>query len=138
MYIHHFIYSFSIICSILKSQSLYTVYYIDFFVLEGGQTKPDKAQLLEVLAPIASKWSEIGNALKVRPDVIAGLNGTASNVSKLSTILQKWQDTLCSPVTWGNLIEMLESKFTDNGNAAAQVREFLISDDAYEKYMNQD
>ena len=123
--------------STLKSQFLYTVYYIDFFVLEGGQTKPDKAQLLEVLAPIASKWSEIGNALNVRPDVIAGLSDTPSNVTKLSTILQKWLDTLSSPITWRNVIDVLESKVVDGRSAADQVRDFLKSDDGYKKYMNQ-
>ena len=92
--------------------------------------------MLEVLAPIASKWSEIGSALNVRPDVIEGLNSTPSNVTKLSTILQKWLDTLSSPITWRNVIEMLESKFTDNGNAADQVRDFLKSNEGYEKYIN--
>ena len=123
MCIHHFIYGFSI-------------YYINFFILEDGQTKPDKAQLLEVLAPIASKWSEIGTALNVRPDVIAGLNGTPSNVSKLSTILQKWLDTLSSLITWRNVIDMLEGEVVNNRDAADQVRDFLKSDAGYNKYMN--
>ena len=94
-------------------------------------------ELLEFLAPHANIWAELGTVLGVPKDMINGLQGINSGIIKLSSVITKWKDTLSrEPITWGTIIDMLNSKTVNLENAAVAVKEFLRGDGG-KKYIKQ-
>ena len=85
--------------------------------------------MLEFLAPYADIWEVLGKGLKVRADVINGLRGQDAGIIKLSKVIEEWQNSLSKePITWGTLIDVLNSKIVNLGKAADAVKNFLRGD----------
>ena len=94
--------------------------------------------MLNLLAPIADKWKEIGKGLGIAPGPINGVEqNNKGNINRLSGILQIWKDTWTSPVTWENIIKVVEGPIVDKKNEAQAMRDFLAKDENFERYKNQ-
>lgn len=92
--------------------------------------------MLEFLAPYADKWKEFGKALEVRADVINGLEGKSAGIIKLSLVIEEWQNSMSrEPITWGTIINMLNSELVNLEKASNAVKEFLRGDGG-KKYIN--
>ena len=81
----------------------------------------------------ASKWNDLGRMLKVSYDQRQQLQKkNETDEDKLETILHKWIESECSPVTWSNLIGALEN--IQLMDVARDVKKFLnipISDESH-------
>ena len=78
-----------------------------------------------MLSSIAAKWQEIGDLLGVDPDTIEGLCcSNFSNQVKMSKMLQSWLDNEPTPVTWDNLISVLEGPLQKK-SLAIEIRQSL-------------
>ena len=65
--------------------------------------------LLKLLLPINGKWQEIGDLLGVDADTIDSLSTSSiSNKVKMSKILQNWLDNEPTPVSWDNILDIIE------------------------------
>ena len=65
--------------------------------------------MLRLLSSVTSKWQEIGDLLGVNSDTIEGLcYSNFSDQVKLSKMLQSWLDNKPTPLTWHNLIKVIE------------------------------
>ena len=94
--------------------------------------------MLNLLAPIADKWKEIGKGLGILAGPIESVgNNNKGDINRLSGVLQKWKDTWCSPVTWENIIKVVEGPIVDKKNEAQAMRDFLAKDENFAHYMNQ-
>ena len=94
--------------------------------------------MLNLLAKAAARWEEIGNGLKVDPGEIESLQQSHKRpINKLSDVLQKWMDTWSSPVTWENIIKVVESDAVGKKDEAKAMRDFLAEDVNFEHYMDQ-
>ena len=72
-------------------------------------SKPEKHILLRLLSPVNSKWQRIGDLLGINFDIIRALStSTTSDHVKMSKILQSWLDNEPTPVTWDNIIKVLD------------------------------
>ena len=66
-------------------------------------------ELLKFLSSISAKWQEMGELLGVHSNIIEGLCiSNKSNIVKMSEVLQNWLDNEPTPVTWENIISVLE------------------------------
>ena len=71
--------------------------------------KPEKHILLRLLFPINGKWQEIGDLLGVDADTIDSLaTSSLSNQVKMSKMLQSWLDNKLTPVSWHNILDIIE------------------------------
>ena len=87
--------------------------------------KPDKFLLLRFLSSITGKWQEIGDLLGVDPSTIDGLcHSNYSDQRKMSKMLQIWLDNEPTPVTWYNIIDILEGPL-QNKPLAIEISKFL-------------
>ena len=72
---------------------------------------PDMHKLHGLIKGIAHKWREIANEIKVDDGYCETLATSVQLVDqnrlKLERVLKKWEASQCSPVTWGNIIEVL-------------------------------
>ena len=65
--------------------------------------------LLNLLSPMSAQWEEIGGLLGVDANTINGLHTlNLTNQVKLDKMLQSWLDNEPTPVTWNNVISVLE------------------------------
>ena len=80
-----------------------------FILMHFTDTKPDKYMFLNLLSPVSAQWDEIGGLLGVDPNTINGLHtSNLSNQVKLDKMLQSWFNMGPTPVTWNNIISVLE------------------------------
>ena len=87
--------------------------------------KPEKHVLLRLLSSVTDKWLEIGDLLGVDSDIIEALyNSNISNQVKMSKMLQSWLDNEPTPVTWDNIIDVLEGPL-QNKSLATPIYQFL-------------
>ena len=94
--------------------------------------------MLNLLASAAARWKEIGNGLKVAPGAIESLEqSNKRDINKLSDVLQIWMDTWSSPVTWENIIKVVDSDLVGKKDEAQAMRDFLAKDENFAHYMNQ-
>ena len=99
--------------------------------------RPEKIDLLNQLASIKAKWSELGEGLCVDDGDIESIRlSNLSDQGKLSAVLQKWMDTMKSPVTWEKMIEVVQGPLVQKATVAVQIRSFLLQEDTFEKYLN--
>ena len=99
--------------------------------------KPEKADLLNQLASIKAKWSELGEGLCVPDGDIESIRlRSVNDEGKLSAVLQKWMDTMKSPVTWEKIIEVVEGPLVQKAAIAVQIRSFLSQEKNFEKYLS--
>ena len=81
--------------------------------------------MLRLLFSVTSKWQEIGDLLGVNPDTIEGLcYSNYSDQVKLSKMLQSWLDNEPTPVTWHNLITVIEGPLQKR-SLAIEICQFL-------------
>ena len=74
---------------------------------------------------MTAKWQEIGDLLGVYPDTIDVLSHSSfSNEVKMSKVLQSWLDNEPTPVTWGNIIGVIEGPLQKK-QLAIEIREYL-------------
>ena len=94
--------------------------------------------MLNLLAPIAQKWKEIGKGLNVAAGPIESVGqSNKRDINKLSDVLQIWMDTWSSLVTWENIIGVVEGAIVAQKNEAQAMRDFLAKDENFAHYMNQ-
>ena len=87
--------------------------------------KPEKHVLLRLLYPISGKWQEIGDLLGVDVDTIDSLyTSPLSNQVKMSKMLQSWLDNEPTPVSWGNILDIIEGPLQKNA-LAIEIRQKL-------------
>ena len=80
-----------------------------------------------LLVSQASKWNEIGLALKVPRDFRRGLQQDSySNTIKLEEVIAKWIESRCSEVSWDHLITVLQGEQLDMAAVAKKVEDFLL------------
>ena len=83
------------------------------FITEDKEITKQKSALLNLLVPISHKCHTLG----VAEYTLEGLKYSYdSNTVKLSKILSSWNDTMCSPRSWNNLIQTLNSPAVDAKN----------------------
>ena len=83
--------------------------------------------MLKLLTSVSAKWQEIGDLLGVDSDIIEGLyTSNLSNQVKLSRMLQSWLDNAPTPVTWHNIIGVLEGPLKEK-SLANKIRNTLTS-----------
>ena len=93
--------------------------------------------MLNQLASIKAKWSELGEGLCVDDGDIESIRqSTLRDEGKLSAVLQKWMDTMKTPVTWEKIIEVVQGPLVQKAVVAAQIRSFLSQESTFEKYLN--
>ena len=81
--------------------------------------------MLRLLSSVKSKWQEIGDLLGVNSDTIEGLcYSNFSDQVKLSKMLQSWLDNKPTPVTWYNLIKVIEGPLQKR-SLAMEICQFL-------------
>lgn len=102
-------------------------------IIEKG---PEKKDFLELLADYAYAWKELGEALGCREGFLSGLERKNSpDMGKLSDVYSHWKDTMCSPMTWKQVLEAVESKtFGEKKGLASEIRNKLSEDDYFKKY----
>ena len=89
--------------------------------------KPEKLTLLRVLSPVAAKWYEIGDLLGVDSNTIDSLSvSNYHNSVKMSKMLQSWLENEPTPVTWDNILKVLEGPL-EMKSLAVQIQQFLNS-----------
>ena len=94
--------------------------------------------MLNLLAPAAARWEDIGAGLKVAAGAIESLQQSNKRpINKLSEVLQTWMDTWSSPVTWENIIKVVDSAAVGKKDEAQAMKDFLKEDENFEHYMNQ-
>ena len=88
-------------------------------------TKPEKYKLLKLLSPVSAQWEDIGGLLGVDANTIKGLHTSSlSNQVKLDNMLQSWLDNEPTPVTWNNVISVLEGPLKKK-SIAVEIRKTL-------------
>ena len=96
------------------------------------QSRPELHDLMILLSPVAPKYPQIGTALNVPMDEL-GLTPLADlHKHNLQSTLQWWLDNgdsphIKSPVTWGNIISVIEGNLVQNFYCAQKMRSFLQS-----------
>ena len=94
-------------------------------VLYFTENKPEKRILLRFLYSVTAKWQEIGDLLGVDSNTIDGLcHSNYSDQVKMSKMLQSWLDNEPSPVTWGNIISILDGPLQKK-SLAVEIIQFL-------------
>ena len=79
-----------------------------------------------MLSSVSHKWYEIGDLLGVYCDTIDSLhNSNFSDQVKMSKMLQSWLDNEPIPVTWGNIINVIEGPLQKK-SLAFEIRKFLM------------
>ena len=81
--------------------------------------------LLNLLSPVSAQWDKIGSLLGVDVNTINGLDtlDSAKQV-KLDKTLQCWFNNEPTPVTWNNIISVLEGPLK-NKSLANEIRKSL-------------
>ena len=95
----------------------------NFFTLTDE--KPRKHILLRMLSSVNSKWCEIGDLLGVDSYTIESMyNSFYPDQVKMSKVLQSWLDNEPTPVTWDNIINVIEGPLQKK-SLAIEMRELL-------------
>ena len=94
-------------------------------------TKPKKHVLLTLLSPIYHLWRELGDLLGVDSGKINSLSiSLHTDLAKMSDVLQSWLDSEPTPVTWNNIINMIEGPL-QNKTLADEICQKVISSSKY-------
>ena len=93
----------------------------------AASTRPHLADLCNLLAPIAPQYSAIGTALKVPMDALGLVYSPDDNLRRT---LQWWLNNgnspdINSPVTWNNIISVVEGPVVQNYEVAQEIRQFV-------------
>ena len=81
--------------------------------------------MLRFFSSITAKWQQIGDLLGVDPNTIEGLcYSYFPDDVKMSKMLQSWLDNEPTPVTWGNIISILDGPLQKK-SIAFEICQFL-------------
>ena len=100
-----------------------------FIIGKALEVSPQLTDLLNLLAPIAPQYSAIGTALRV-PMSTLGLHLLPHTYQdNLKTTLEWWLNNgdrpdVNSPVTWDNIINIIEGPVVQNYRIAQNMRNF--------------
>ena len=115
-------------CLLILLKCLLFFSYLQFLymhILIYTAPKPRKHELLKFLCSTTAKWQEIGDFLGVDPDTIEGLCfSNKPNHVKMSEMLQSWLDNEPTPVTWENIISVLDGPLKKK-SVGDEIRKFL-------------
>ena len=114
----------------LQGINQYLLYCMYLSCLALLQSRPELRDLMNLLAPVAGKYCHIGTALNVPMDVLELIPLAKFHKDNLKCTLQWWLDNgnnprINSPVTWGNIISVIEGEVVDNFERAQKMRSFL-------------
>ena len=108
-----------------------TVCYNSYFIVILDITTilketPDKDELLQLLYDISDKWYDIGLSLQVPRNVLNDLRQSEGhNIVKLNKVLNIWNDTKSSTVTWQTVITAMESSVINDKGIANKIHQDL-------------
>ena len=89
-----------------------------------------------MLATIAARWRNIGDALGVSSDNLESIENDHSNDKvRLSKVIQKWMEEMPSDVTWRTIIEAVRGNIVQNEDKAREIEEFLKKYYIQQKYI---
>ena len=96
----------------------------------AATTRPRLRDLCTLLAPIAPQYYAIGTALKVPMDTLGLVYSPDAYQDNLKCTLEWWlnngdKPTINSPVTWDNIISVVESPAVQNYEVAQRIRQFV-------------
>ena len=90
------------------------------------ENKPDKLDLIYLLNPIAYKWLELGEALKIEYGALMSIRQNHyTDEKRLCEILQLWIDRRPMDVKWSTIITAVEVPPVDSLSVAKSIRSFL-------------
>ena len=102
----------------------HSVFIYNFFTFTAN--KQEKHTLLRMLSSVTTKWFEIGDLLGVDYNTIEGLHySNYSDQVKMSKMLQSWLDNKPTPVTWDNIINVIEGPLQKE-SLAIDIHKFLM------------
>ena len=88
------------------------------------------------MMPVSASWEQLGAALEVsvntRKDIKKDSQLNADD--RLETVLNVWNSSQPSVVTWESIIKVLVE--CGKNNVAGDVRKYLEKPEVYEKYIN--
>ena len=113
----------SALCLQLMYISVLIIITISFTFIAN---KPEKHILLRLLYPVKANCHEIGYLLGVDSNTIDMLyTSNYSDQMKMSKMLQSWLDNEPTPVTWDNIIDVIEGPLQKK-SLAMEIRKFLM------------
>ena len=99
--------------------------------------KPDENHIINLLSECAHEYMKFSTALKVGSGYAVGLKG--NNGDNLIQVISKWISSQPSPVTWHNIIDVVESEtLGKNVTLANKIRKWLAEDEHFTYYMNKE
>ena len=89
--------------------------------------EPDIFDIRNWLAEYKHKWMSIGEGLRVGDGDLQSIRRDTGldDGDRLAAMLRKWRDSKCSPFTWQNIIDVLETPAIDLKRAADNIRSKL-------------
>ena len=99
--------------------------------------EPELVDLVNWLHDIAYLWYQLGERLKVPKGTLKAIDQTLRGQvdRKLSEVFNKWEESVTSPHTFGNLFESLEK--IKQGKYANMLKQRLRNPEVYAKYDSQ-
>ena len=92
--------------------------------------------LLTLLSRVSAQWDEIGCLLGVDTNTINGLHTlNLTNQVKLDKMLQSWFNNEPTPVTWNNIISILEGPLNNKSLANEICKSLGIKPSTYHCYI---
>ena len=105
-------------------------------IIEILYKKPDEDHVINLLSECAGQYIKFSTALKVGSKYAMGLKG--DDEEKLIQVISKWMSSQCSPVTWYNILEVVESEtLGKNTTLGDKIRKWLAKDEHFSYYMDQ-
>ena len=99
------------------------LFYVDARFLQ----KPDKRDLLNLLANIRHLWFDIGEALGVpNSDLMCAMYMNCPESTKLSLVLKWWIDQCTTEVTWNTIIAAVKSDFIGQKAVGEKIRRHVL------------
>ena len=115
-----------IMCMMTIYSYIFTCQYLSFYILAILSTRPDKNELLNLLANIDSDWFRIGTALNVSHNILQGFGqNNETNTVKLTKVINSWITTQSSPVTWQTVIDAIGGNVVNNRAKVNEILEHL-------------
>ena len=95
---------------------------------------PKARDVIQLLAPVAYKWEDIGISLYIDMNELESIRmSNMSAIQKLFKVIQIWLENSDSP-TWAILIATLEGPIIQSRRVAMEIREYLSKPEIYEEY----
>ena len=91
-------------------------------------TIDNKLEIIRLLFPIAHKWKDVGEALKIRDGDLENVRAERSQITdRISGVIQIWFDKQTSPVKWSTIITAVKLQPVDEPIIAKRILEKCCS-----------